>query len=154
MSLSRDNLSTAITEHSGQLQHHDVIMSHYPWWLKKTMMSGWHLTLNYPFAESVMSKTDYCQLIMKVSGQSGHLSTNERVTMLSTDQSEARRRGCFCTMYNSRDWRGDVGITGWLSGPWMTPGIWSDHVWCEHVTLSQSAVSHQLSHNVDILRSN
>ena len=28
MSLSRDNLSTAITEHSGQLQHHDVIMSH------------------------------------------------------------------------------------------------------------------------------
>ena len=69
MRLSRDNLSTAKTELSGQLQHHDVIMLHYSWWLKKTMMSGWHLTLNYPFAESVMSKTDYCQLIMKVSGQ-------------------------------------------------------------------------------------
>ena len=57
------------------------------------------------------------------------------------------KRGCFCTMYNSRDWRGDVGITEWLSGLWMTPGIWSDHVWCEHVTVSQSAVPQQLSHN-------
>ena len=96
MSLSRDNLSTAITEHSGQLQHHDVIMSHYPWWLKKTMMSGWHLTLNYPFAESVMSKTDYCQLIMKVSGQ--------------VDITKPMRGSLSLALTNQKLWEGGVSV--------------------------------------------
>ena len=96
------------------------------WWV----VDIWHWIT--PLLKVFMSKTD-CQLIMKDISWPMRGHTTKLWTIRSWYY-----KGCFCTMYNSRDWRVDVGITEWLSGPWMTPGIWSDHVWCEHVTVTKS----------------
>ena len=96
------------------------------WWV----VDIWHWIT--PLLKVFMSKTD-CQLIMKDISRPMRGHTTKLWTIRSWYY-----KGCFCTMYNSRDWRVDVGITEWLSGPWMTPGIWSDHVWCEHVTVTKS----------------